>query len=422
LTLKTIAVDLTPVLPGGENGGAKLFAMELVRCLAALAPATRFVLLTQALSHDELAELDRANVERVCVIGRAAGALRPALLAGASRVLAFTPRGLRRAAARMGYRLHAHAKRRAAAPALRRIAPDLLFCPFTAPANREAGVPCVCTIYDLQYRAHPEYFTVEDATQRELAFRDACRHATLLAAISEFSRRSAIAEGGLEGDRIRTIRLRLPSPPPSADERRHRTLQRFGLDAGRFVLYPANFWKHKNHEALLAGFAAACSSGLPGDVKLVLTGAPGARESELRETSRRTRVADRIVFAGYLPRDDLLALMSVARGVILPSLYEGFGLPVVEAMALGVPVACSDTTALPEVADDAALLFDPRTPEAIAGALRGLVEDEALRARLVEAGRRRSLEFRDPDRMAREYLELFQDAAARERSASGRRP
>ncbi len=412
LPLNTIAVDLTPVLPGGDNGGAKLFAMELVRRLAALAPRTRFVLLTQALSHDELAELDRENVVRERMVGRAAGALRPALFVSASRVLSVLPRGLRRAAARLGYLLHARAKRAGSAGLVRKLGVDLLFCPFTAPTFREPGLPCVCTIYDLQYRAHPQFFSVEDATQREMAFRDACVHGTRLAAISEFSRESAITEGGLDPARIRTIALRLPHSSVAPEDRAARLVERLGLVSERFLLYPANFWRHKNHEALLAAFEHACANGFPADVKLVLTGAPGPRESELKGASRRMRAADRVVFAGFLPREDLFAVMSVSGGVIFPSLYEGFGLPVVEAMALGVPVACSDAAALPEVAGGAALLFDPRKPEAIAGAMRSLVSDEALRGRLIDAGRRRAEEFRDADRMAREYGSLFEEAAA----------
>jgi hypothetical protein len=101
--------------------------------------------------------------------------------------------------------------------------------------------------------------------------------------------------------------------------------------------------------------------------------------------------------------------------VVFPSLYEGFGLPIIEAMAAGVPVACSNTTSLPEVGGDAAILFDPRVPTQIAQAMISLVENEALRAQLIQAGLLRAEEFSDAGRMAREYWDLFHYASANEK-------
>jgi glycosyltransferase involved in cell wall biosynthesis len=415
--LRTIVVDLTPVLPGGENGGAKLFALELVRRLSAAHPATHFILLTQAVSHEELATLDRDNVRRVLVVGTATSALRSRLFGAAARMLADVPAPLRRIAARLGYAAHAFLKRGGASRLLGEMNADLLFCPFTAPTYQEAGIPTVCTIYDLQYRAYPQFFSIEDAMQRDRAFRDACRRATLLAAISAYSRDAAISHGPLDPARIRAIPLRMGRdvPPVTAADR---DLDRFGLRSGRYLLYPANFWKHKNHEMLLTAFAIACREGLDEDVKLVCTGERGARGSWLQEAARRMDLGGRVVFPGFLPGDELHALMAHARALVFPSLHEGFGLPVVEAMAAGVPVACSNVTALPEVAGDAALLFDPRAPAEIAHAIVALTTDEALRARLTAEGKRRAAEFCDPDRMAREYWEVFLDARPRETSTA----
>jgi glycosyltransferase involved in cell wall biosynthesis len=148
-------------------------------------------------------------------------------------------------------------------------------------------------------------------------------------------------------------------------------------------------------------------------VKLVLTGAGAARQEWIARSARDMGLGARVVCAGFLPLEDLVLLMAKSSGVVFPSLYEGFGLPVVEAMALGVPVACSNTTALPEVAGDAALLFDPRIPEQVADSIVSLLQDGALRSRLVESGAQRAREFLDAGRMRDEYWSLFTSVMAR---------
>jgi hypothetical protein len=132
--------------------------------------------------------------------------------------------------------------------------------------------------------------------------------------------------------------------------------------------------------------------------------------------ARSMKLGDRILFPGYLPNTELSALMANSIGMVFPSLYEGFGLPVIEAMAAGVPVACSNTTSLPEVAADAAILFDPRVPTQIAQAMISLVENEALRAQLIQAGKQRAAEFSDAGLMATEYWKIFQYALANDKN------
>lgn len=415
-SLTTIAVDLTPVLPGGENGGAKIFVLELLHRLAEIAPKTQFVLLTQAASHAELATLDRPNVRRLMVVGSvAANSLRPRLMSLAARILPHLPNRLHSVVSRLGYKLNVTLKRGVTGALLRDISADLLFCPFTAPTYFESGIPTVCTIYDLQYKTYPEFFAAEDVAHRERTFIEACRRATVLAAISDYSRNSAIAHGSLDPARIRTIHLRMAQRIAPRVENGNGVLTRLDLTPQQYLIYPANFWKHKNHEMLLTAFGMACHGGLAANIKLVCTGASGARQEWLMRAARTMNLGDRVLFPGYLPNTELAALMANCIGVVFPSLYEGFGLPVIEAMAAGVPVTCSNITSLPEVAADAAILFDPRVPTQIAQAMISLVENEALRARLIQAGLQRAAEFSDSERMAREYWELFQYALANEK-------
>jgi glycosyltransferase involved in cell wall biosynthesis len=410
--LRTVVVDLTPVLPGGENGGAKVFVLELLRRLAEHAPQTQFVLLTQKSANEELAILDSANMRRRVLLDIS----RPpeAKMQGKRMllsVLAHLPGRLKRGAARLGSAWLTHSKRSGSRHLLRDLDADLLFCPFTAPTYSEENIPTVCTIYDLQYKTYPEFFAPEDVAHRERTFIEAARRSTALAAISDYSRDTAIAAGKLHPAHIRTIHLHAPQHTLRSGSQDESILDRLHLIAGKYLIYPANFWKHKNHEMLLTAFGMARHRGLAEDIRLVCTGAPGARQQWLMQAARSLDLQDHVLFPGYLASAELLALMTSASGVIFPSLYEGFGLPIVEAMAIGVPIACSNVTSLPEVAGNAAILFNPRVPEQIAQAIISLVHDKELTAGLVRAGETRAAKFSDSRLMAEQYWELFRYAA-----------
>jgi glycosyltransferase involved in cell wall biosynthesis len=409
--LRTIVVDLTPVLPGGENGGAKVFVLELLRRLAERAPQTQFVLLTRASAHEELAALDGKNVRRLMVLGAGGPpAMRSLATKMFSRVLVHLPGRLRRVAGRLVYAVLTASKRSGSGTLLRDLNADLLFCPFTAPTYFELNIPTVCIIYDLQYKTYPEFFAPEDVAHRGRTFAEAARRSTLLAAISDYSRDVAIAEGKLDPTRIKTIHLHISRHSLRNAARDETILGRLQLVTGKYLIYPANFWKHKNHEMLLTAFGIARRCGLAEDIRLVCTGAPGARQQWLKQAAQGLGLEKHILFPGYLANAELLALVTSSAGIIFPSLYEGFGLPVIEAMATSVPVACSNVTSLPEVAGEAAILFDPRIPDEIAQAMISLAHDKELTARLVRTGEARAASFSDSRLMAEQYWELFRHA------------
>ena len=405
--LKTIAVDLVPIIPGADNGGAKIFTIELIRKLATLKPNTRFILLTQAASHDELAILDSANVSRRLVWNpgqsratrnwllyaeKAAQSILPAYLA--ARVLG----GIRR---RLTWR-----KNRTL---LREIGADLLFCPFTAPLFYDRRIPTVCVIYDLQHKTYPQFFSTHEVLQRERTFRDATRSASAIAVISNYVRTSVLQTGAISSERVFTIYIRTPHRLPELDAvHAVEVLRRLELRSGEYLFYPANFWRHKNHEMLLTAFLMARSGGLQSEVKLVLTGAPSERMRELAAAADALGLKDDVVFAGFLSEPDFVVLIKNCLAVVFPSLYEGFGMPIIEAMAAGRPVACSNKTSLPEVADSAALLFDPRIPSQLADAILRIAADDNLRADLVKRGMRRAAFFSSSSQMAQEYWTIFE--------------
>ena len=176
------------------------------------------------------------------------------------------------------------------------------------------------------------------------------------------------------------------TPLGSAEIRR-----RFDLSQGPIILNVSTRKPHKNVLRLLEAMPMVLAARP--DARLVLAGNPTAHEDELRGVADRLRLDSHVAFLPYVDPDELEGLYQAADCFVLPSVREGFGLPLLEAMGRGVPVACSNTSALPEVAGDAARYFDPTLPEEIANALIELLGDRTLRERLIALGHEREGEF-----------------------------
>ncbi|MFU2209470.1 glycosyltransferase [Solidesulfovibrio sp. C21] len=374
-----VAVDLTPVLPGGDNGGAKLMTILLLHALRDMRPHWRFVCIVSDAAYDELSHLDAANMERVKV-----GAV------GAGKAISYW----------QGKKV------------------DLLFCPFTMPYFHHPDVPAVSVIYDLQYAYYPQFFSPDEEACRERTFLTAARCCERLVCISEFARRTVLEQGNVPDGRTATVHISLPRRLTRTDAAAVAAIrERLGLEGDDYLLYPANFWPHKNHRMLLTAFGML-AAGRPEPLRLVLTGADTGLRQELGQAVAALGLEGRAVFAGYVSDADLSALLTGARALVFPSLFEGFGMPLVEAMAVGTPIVCSDVTSLPEVGGDAALYFDPRRPDAIVAALTRLLDEPGLAEELVRKGRERLGVFGGPEDMARKYLAVFEDVLARPVSQS----
>jgi glycosyltransferase involved in cell wall biosynthesis len=285
---------------------------------------------------------------------------------------------------------------------------DLLFCPFTAPSFHDLSVPAVSIIHDLQYRYYPQFFSPEDHQCRMINFMEACRLSDRLICVSEYVRRTVLENSDLKSDRVCTIHTRLPNrvsePAPQAVSS---VLRRLGLRENEFFLYPANFWEHKNHRMLLTAFGMVHARNPGSNLRLVCPGALEKERRAWREAADRMGLGERIVLPGFMLDDDYAAILASCLALVFPSLFEGFGMPVLEAMAFRKPVICSNVTSLPEVAGDAALFIDPRNPRDMAEAMERMATDETLRKSLIDLGRRRLEVFGGPDTMAREYLDVF---------------
>lgn len=263
---------------------------------------------------------------------------------------------------------------------------DVYFCPFGTLWPRPVRKPSVLTFHDMQERFYPEFFTAKEHEERFFHYDWSLRMADAVIAISEFTREMAVQIVQVPRRKFRIVHHvpdALPAPEKPAQG---------GVDWERpFVFYPANFWRHKNHRALLEAMGRVKVQGA--DVNLVCTGSRLGREAEWQTLAEQFGVADRVLHLGKVRREEISWLYRHARGLIFPSLFEGFGIPLLEAMQSDCPIACGHNTSQPDVARDAALYFDAANPDAIAAAIVRLTQDTTLRQHLIVAGRARLKEF-----------------------------
>jgi glycosyltransferase involved in cell wall biosynthesis len=248
----------------------------------------------------------------------------------------------------------------------------------------------VVTVHDLIYARFPEAHSgIRDKGMRVLV-PQAARRSDRVIADSLSTRGDLIEMLGVPAGRIDVVPLGLGGVKRETPLAERETRARFELGERRVVLSLSAKRPHKNLLALIGALARIPSERRP---LLVLPGYPTWHEAELRSRALAAGVAEDVRFLSWLSGEELEGLWALAEAFVFPSLYEGFGLPVLEAMARGVPVACSNASSLPEVAGDAALLFDPHQEPSIADALERLLGEPALREQLSARGLARVREF-----------------------------
>ncbi len=248
----------------------------------------------------------------------------------------------------------------------------------------------VVTVHDLIYARFPEaHAGIRDKGMRVLVPL-AVRRADRVIVDSQSTREDLLEIVGVRPQRVDVVPLGLGTVQREQPLGEREVRAKFALGERPLLLSVSAKRPHKNLLALIGALARLEPRERP---ILVLPGYPTAHEAELREHARALGVQGDVRFPAWVCSGELEGLWSIAQVFVFPSLYEGFGLPVLEAMARGVPVACADASSLPEVAGDAALLFDPHSETAIAEALRRLLSDEALRERLRALGLERARQF-----------------------------
>ena len=282
---------------------------------------------------------------------------------------------------------------------------DVYFCPFGGLYPRPFPRPSVVTIVDMQERFFPEFFTEQELRSRLYHFDGSLNSADMVATISDFSRQSMLEILDAPPDKVRAIHL-CPDALP-AEDRRPALPADWPAD---FAFFPAQDWFHKNHARLLEALVLLRKRD-GRRIPFVFTGG-WQQAGRVERLMAEHGLQDQALHLGRVSRAELAWLYRHARLLVFPTLFEGFGIPLVEAMRSGLPIVCSGTSSLPEVAGDAAVYCDPLDADSIARTVLRAWDSPALRAELQAAGARRAALFSE-ENLVREHRRVFLEAIRR---------
>jgi glycosyltransferase involved in cell wall biosynthesis len=355
LTRPVIGISMLTLVPG-IVGGSETYARELCKALARVG-RLEYHAYVPTIAPDAGDGLPTSVVE-----GYRASRSMPGRIAAMSRAAA-APGRLRRA--------------------LRASELDAIHFPLSVMLPPLDTPPAATTVLDVQHEVFPEFFSRAELAYRRRVYGWTVRKSRIVITISEHARAALVDRLDLDPKSVRAIYLAVDHERFRPDSRQREP----------FLLYPANAWQHKNHARLFEAFAAVRRKRP--ELRLVLTGAG----------HDRLTLPDGAESRGHVGLDELVALYRSAAALVYPSLYEGFGIPCVEAMACGCPVAASDVASLPEVCGDAAVYFDPLDPESIAEGIRRVLDSP------LPGGQEQAARF-TWERCAREHDSVYEELVA----------
>ena len=289
--------------------------------------------------------------------------------------------------------------------ALRRAGVDVLHATFTPPPW--APLRYVFTMHDTSMFDHPEFYPPMIRWRLNTLIRRGLSQSAVVLCISDYVRQAVRDRFAISDERLAVAWHGIEAcyRPMDGDQARALVREYYELD-GPYILYVGKFEKRKNVFGILNAFRRFVDRHGK-DVHLVMAGKPDWNKAAVDREIEELGLQGLVVTPGYVPGDHLPALYSAARMFVFPSLWEGFGFPILEAMACGLPVVTSNTTGLAEVAGDAALLVDPRDCDAIAEAMARCHYDDALRCELIERGFERLRSF-SWEQCARQTLAVYE--------------
>ena len=273
-------------------------------------------------------------------------------------------------------------------------------------------VPSIYQPWDLQHCHLPEFFSEEDLLLRKSLYPAFCQQARFVCIQTEWGKQDLIQQFHLDPAKIEVIRwgTAFEAYTSPSDAELQQTRRELDLPE-KYLVYPAVTWPHKNHALILQALALMVErTGRA--VHVIFTGKPTDARRELEAQAQSLGIAPYLHFLGFVTPTQIQAIFAGATAMVFPSRFEGLGLPVLEAFRVGLPVLCSTATVLPEVAGDAALLFDPDSPAELVDALDRMLASPELRADLVARGHT-VLERYSADHAAEEFRKLYARTAGR---------
>jgi len=272
-------------------------------------------------------------------------------------------------------------------------------------------VPSIYQPWDLQHLHLPEFFSPEARARRDTTYREFCAQAERIVVATRWVKEDVCAQYDIDPGCVAVVNpppvTQVYEPPTPADV--EAIAIRLQLP-DRFAFYPAQTWGHKNHRRLLEALASLRGDGV--EVPLVCSGHPNEGDAAVLDLAAELGLTRLVKLLGFLTPAEIQAVYARATVLVFPSLYEGWGLPILEAFAAEVPVACSNATSLPDLVGDAALVFEATDVGGMATAIRRLWLDDELRATLVGRARRRLGQF-DWDRTARTLRAHYRQVGGR---------
>ncbi len=287
--------------------------------------------------------------------------------------------------------------------------PDLLHVQYTAPLNISA--PVVVTVHDVSFLENPEYFRLSRRLQLRFTVARTIAIAKRILTVSNYSRDAILRHYDISPEKVRVV--------PNAASPEFRVIRRDkAIESVQkkwrfnepFVFSVGDLQPRKNQIGLIRAFAAMVANRPSLKHHLVLTGKETWFAPRVRQEALRSGCSDRIHFTGFVTDEDLRELYNACDCFVFPSFYEGFGMPILEAMACGRAVACSNTSAMPDVADGAGILFNPSKPESIRHCMEEILLDTELRARQERLGLQRAAYF-SWRKSARATLDIYKEVA-----------